>query len=208
VDDELNVIEAKGRDYGVIKRPMSKGNWNAYGRPKYFADEIQPAAQAPAELPYKVKVTASVLNIRKGAGTNYGQNGSIRDKGVYTIVEESPGKGSTAGWGKLKSGAGWINLSELETNPPVMAGFGSEKMLKSPHHLAVVDDSEYMEYLVFDATQTLTDVRLTMLLPDETGYTQDSILHTLPELVPGSLPSFLLLLHLLPACSLLRRPIR
>ena len=40
VDDELNVIEAKGRDDGVIKRPLSKGGWNAYGIPKYFADEI------------------------------------------------------------------------------------------------------------------------------------------------------------------------
>lgn len=59
--------------------------------------------------PYLVKVTADVLNIRKGAGTNYGKNGAIRDKGVYTIVAESTGKGATK-WGKLKSGAGWISL--------------------------------------------------------------------------------------------------
>lgn len=58
---------------------------------------------------YKVKVTTAVLNIRKGAGTNYGTNGAIRDKGVYTIVAESTGKGATK-WGKLKSGAGWISL--------------------------------------------------------------------------------------------------
>lgn len=30
--------------------------------------------------------------------------------GVYTIVEVKTGKGSTAGRGKLKSGAGWISL--------------------------------------------------------------------------------------------------
>ncbi len=59
---------------------------------------------------YKVKVTASALNIRKGAGTNYGVTGTIRDKGVYTIVSESSGRGSNKGWGKLKSGAGWISL--------------------------------------------------------------------------------------------------
>lgn len=59
--------------------------------------------------PYRVKVTASVLNIRKGAGTNYGKNGAIKDKGVYTIVEEKDGKGASK-WGKLKSGAGWISL--------------------------------------------------------------------------------------------------
>lgn len=59
--------------------------------------------------PYLVKVTTSVLNIRKGAGTNYGTNGAIRDYGVYTIVEEENGQGATK-WGKLKSGAGWISL--------------------------------------------------------------------------------------------------
>ena len=56
------------------------------------------------KLQYQVKVTASVLNYRKGPGTNYGINGTITDKGIYTIVKESNG------WGKLKSGAGWISL--------------------------------------------------------------------------------------------------
>ena len=55
--------------------------------------------------PYMVKVTASALNYRKGPGTNYGINGVIRDQGTYTIVEEQNG------WGRLKSGAGWISLA-------------------------------------------------------------------------------------------------
>lgn len=63
--------------------------------------------------PYLVKVTADVLNIRKGAGTNYGTNGAIRDKGVYTIVAEADGQGATK-WGKLKSGAGWISLDYVK----------------------------------------------------------------------------------------------
>lgn len=58
---------------------------------------------------YRVKITTSVLNIRKGPGTNYGTNGAIKDMGVYTIVAESAGTGATK-WGKLKSGAGWISL--------------------------------------------------------------------------------------------------
>lgn len=53
---------------------------------------------------YLVKVTASALNIRKGAGTNNPVVGVIRDKGTYTIVE------TKKNWGKLKSGAGWICL--------------------------------------------------------------------------------------------------
>ena len=55
--------------------------------------------------PYLVKVTASALNIRKGAGTSYPVVGCIGDKGIYTIVAEDNG------WGKLESGAGWISLA-------------------------------------------------------------------------------------------------
>nr|DAL78169.1 MAG TPA: N-acetylmuramoyl-L-alanine amidase [Caudoviricetes sp.]DAT22695.1 MAG TPA: N-acetylmuramoyl-L-alanine amidase [Caudoviricetes sp.] len=58
--------------------------------------------------PYTVRVTATDLYIRKGAGTNYSANGFIKP-GVYTIVAESSGQGATK-WGKLKSGAGWISL--------------------------------------------------------------------------------------------------
>ena len=42
VDDTLNVVEAAGRDYGVIKRPLSKGSpngaWNVFGRPDQVFD--------------------------------------------------------------------------------------------------------------------------------------------------------------------------
>lgn len=70
---------------------------------------VYPAESKPTFSPYRVKVTASVLNIRKGAGTNYALAGTIRGGGVYTIVQESTGQGATK-WGKLKSGAGWISL--------------------------------------------------------------------------------------------------
>lgn len=55
--------------------------------------------------PYLVRVTASDLNVRSGPGTGYKINMCIRDRGVYTIVEEKNG------WGRLKSGAGWISLA-------------------------------------------------------------------------------------------------
>lgn len=68
---------------------------------------------ATTSTSYLVRVTASELYIRKGPGTGYGTNGSIKDKGTYTIVEESTGTGA-AKWGKLKSGAGWISLDYTE----------------------------------------------------------------------------------------------
>lgn len=55
--------------------------------------------------PYLVKVTAAVLNVRKGPGTGYAIQTQVRKNEVFTIVSEEKG------WGKLKSGAGWIRLS-------------------------------------------------------------------------------------------------
>lgn len=53
---------------------------------------------------YTVKITADVLNVRSGAGTNFPVTATVKKNEVYTIVEEKNG------WGKLKSGAGWICL--------------------------------------------------------------------------------------------------
>lgn len=67
-------------------------------------------ADKPKFKPYKVRISIDDLNIRKGPGTNYAAIGKYTGKGVFTIVQESKGKGSKKGWGKLKSGAGWISL--------------------------------------------------------------------------------------------------
>lgn len=61
--------------------------------------------QSNSESSYRVKITADVLHVRKGAGTNYSISTIVKRNEVYTIIEESNG------WGKLKSGAGWISLS-------------------------------------------------------------------------------------------------
>ena len=43
VDAKRNVIEAKGRDDGVVKRDIDAqtGYWNYFGRPECFKDEIE-----------------------------------------------------------------------------------------------------------------------------------------------------------------------
>lgn len=62
---------------------------------------------------FKVKVKIDDLNIRKGPSVYAGKNG-VTGKGTFTIIEVKSGKGSTKGWGKLKSGAGWISLDFAE----------------------------------------------------------------------------------------------
>lgn len=64
----------------------------------------------PMNSSFKVKVDIEDLNIRKGPGTNYGKTGKVTGKGTFYIVEVKNGIGSKSGWGKLKSGSGWISL--------------------------------------------------------------------------------------------------
>ena len=81
---------------------------------KAEADCINAFFGAPAEkpeppektsdVPYKVQVVITNLNIRKGPGVSYARKGFI-EPGIYTIIEEKNG------WGRLKSGAGWIYLA-------------------------------------------------------------------------------------------------
>jgi hypothetical protein len=104
-----------------------------YSRHGAIADEVNKRLNAgttptkpaepskPSSDDFLVRVTADVLNIRKGAGTNYPINGVIKDKGTYTIVE------TNGDWGKLKSGMGWIHLGYTQrlngenTAPPSVA---------------------------------------------------------------------------------------
>lgn len=58
----------------------------------------------------RVEVKVTDLRIRCGPGTNYAATGNFTGKGIFTIVEIQNGSGSVNGWGKLKSGAGWISL--------------------------------------------------------------------------------------------------
>ena len=71
------------------------------------------SSDTTAAVPFLVKVSISDLNIRKGPGTDYTRTQYI-PVGVYTIVEVKSGKGSTAGWGRLKSGVGWISLDFVD----------------------------------------------------------------------------------------------
>ena len=88
-----------------------------YGRPAYDSagttvpvTPATPAASQVTDVPFLVKVSIRDLNIRKGPGTNYSRTGSYTGIGVFTIVDVQSGQGSRSGWGKLKSGAGWISL--------------------------------------------------------------------------------------------------
>ena len=113
--------------YGVRKSwkdaASQKGAFKILSNAKKCADEnpgysvfddngkvVYGAKGTTSSLPYLVKVSIPDLNIRKGPGTDYARTGSFTGVGIFTIVEVRSGQGSASGWGRLKSGAGWISL--------------------------------------------------------------------------------------------------
>ena len=68
-----------------------------------------PAPQPAPDGSFMVRVVCAELNVRAGAGTEYPVRMRVAKGEVYTIVATTKSKdGGT--WGKLKSGAGWINI--------------------------------------------------------------------------------------------------
>lgn len=93
----------------VSKQNMTVHRWFAnkacpgeylYSRHGQIAKEVNRLLSSE----YKVRIVIKDLNIRKGPGIEYPKTGAVTGPGVFTIIQEKNG------WGKLKSGAGWISL--------------------------------------------------------------------------------------------------
>lgn len=81
---------------------------NYYGLKKKGTTSTPSSNTSTNKTEYIVRVTADVLNVRKGAGTNYAITTQVKKGQAYTIVEEKNG------WGLLKSGVGWVCLAYTE----------------------------------------------------------------------------------------------
>lgn len=67
------------------------------------------SAQAK-DMPYTVKLDGEE-KIYLGHGVDYGYSKQVGEEGIYTIVEEAYDEYGNL-WGKLKSGAGWVRLTD------------------------------------------------------------------------------------------------
>ena len=111
--DTLNIRAGAGTKYKVVAHAKQGGEYDVFeisgswGRINggWINLKYTTYNNTPTSTSYKVKITANVLNVRNGADMKYKVNTTVRKGEVYTIVEEK------YGWGKLKSGAGWINLN-------------------------------------------------------------------------------------------------
>lgn len=137
------------------------------------------------ETPYRQKVSRPDEMIFSGPGYDEFCVGTVRKAGVYTIVEEvDDGEGHL--WGRLKSGAGWIDLTHVRSEEiaawPVSAAFAEDCPPANACHAFWTEDGEWTSWLVFRAYEPLTDVLLIEYDMTETDYANPQTLHTLPQL--------------------------
>lgn len=67
VDNILNVVEARGRDVGVVKAPLSDGGWNAYGRPLFWTEkEVEEVSKEQAGGSNMAKTITKTSPLMKG----------------------------------------------------------------------------------------------------------------------------------------------
>lgn len=132
LDNAVTFIKQKMKDYNVdIAHVIRHFDVTGKSCPAYFCDSLENNKKweefknrlkcvdkskdrkeivnnkkvADTKEEYKVRIVADVLNVRNGAGTSYKVNNKVEKGEIFTIVSEKNG------WGKLKSGAGWVFLA-------------------------------------------------------------------------------------------------
>lgn len=150
--------------------------------------ETVPPVQTGEPGLYLVTVTRADQPIYNGPGYDYTCVGTVRQAGIYTIMEEARDASGNL-WGRLKSGLGWIDVTDVTRGErprvPITAGYADEYLLLHGYYYScVADDSEYTVAIAFRAQENLRDVCLYSLVLEESGYGIGQLLGTYPELPP------------------------
>lgn len=161
------------------EQPDSKGS--VWGRLKSGAGWVLlMTASGKPQLPYRLSLPAWTP-ISPEPSYDVDCELIVGEKGVFTIVEEQPdGEGNI--WGRLKSGAGWVDLTLVENagDPPVTATYAEAAPLTPENHSAFAsEEPEYAVHLAFRANEPVTAVRITALELVEEGYAEAELLHEL-----------------------------
>lgn len=150
----------------------------------------EPPTQAPTltptqNTPYLKSIPAEVcIFAQPDPDSAYTRN--IGEDGVFTIVEEYRHANGDL-WGRLKSGVGWVNLSDFFCDgsqlPPVTASYSSDLILSGNYHLAgLYTYEDYKVDVTFYAHETVSDFRIYDYNP--VAHTSTELLYTLDMLTP------------------------
>lgn len=149
-----------------------------------------PALAEGSSVPYLQKVVRPDEMIFSGPSYDEFCVGTVMVKGTFTIVEEADdGEGHL--WGRLKSGAGWIDLTHVRSEEvaawPVSAALAQDYPVPEGSASFCAEDSEYTTWIALRAYVPLTDVTLLRLdmAADEETLPAEALYH-LPHLPADS----------------------
>ena len=113
------------------------------------------------ELPYLLEIPFADQSVFGAPSYDDFFVQTVEQAGVYTIVRECPDEEGNV-WGELKSGAGWVDLTDIErridAQEPISANYADDPLLESGNYLHYSDG--WPDFSVaFRAYELLKDVR-------------------------------------------------
>lgn len=148
------------------------------------APETQPPQTSASELPYLEKIPRSEQPIFAEPSYDASYVGVVQLAGVYTIVEEQTDDEDNL-WGRLKSGIGWVNLTEIRHPAcPISAGFGEDALLENGFLQFTLAGIQYPVSLVLRPDETVYDFRLTQVDISTGEAVLTDTLYSLEQLTP------------------------
>lgn len=143
--------------------------------------------QSFRDVPYLQTIPRADQSIYSGPGYDYSFVATVELAGLYTIMEERVDEEGNL-WGRLKSGIGWVDLTEIRSpnQPPISVNYADRTLLASGnYHYCKADDSEYAVSIAFRAQKSLWDVAFTSLDYTEEGFQVRDLLYQVAQLDPN-----------------------
>lgn len=130
-------------------------------------------------VPYKQKVKRADQSIFAGPGSTYSWVGTTEEPGTFTITNEVRDEIGNL-WGRLKSGRGWINLTQVKETAKstllISANYADKALLDGGnYHHCIADDSEYMVQVAFRAYEKLTNISLFEIIITEEADLEEEV---------------------------------
>lgn len=159
------IYEAYGEEYhnltGLPVYDVSEApRWD--GNP--YDDNQSVLDNHSVRFPYYLQVPFADQSVFSGPSYDNSFVQTVEFAGTYTIVEERYDDEGNL-WGRLKSGAGWINLTDLQYRidnyAPISANYADQPLLESGnYHYTALDGAEYGFSVAFRTYETLREVRI------------------------------------------------
>lgn len=145
----------------------------------------RPTEESGNTVPYLQQIDRADQSVYSGPGYDYGFVGTVRKRGIYTIVEEAEDYEGNL-WGKLKSGMGWVDLTQIRSeeyrSALLSANFAEEDLIHSGAYHYFSDGQEYRVPIAFRAYGTLRDVTIYTMEFDAEGYFPGEELYSLSQM--------------------------